>query len=233
MKRLYLIPCPIAEDQTTATIPPGTIKVIHSLQHFVSERSKTARRFIKSTNPPFAIQDITVEEMNKHDGYDIPTIVNQWCAEGVTVGLLSEAGCPCVADPGFHVVRMFRSKGYKIIPLVGPVSMILALMASGLNGQAFTFHGYLPIDDGKKKNAIRKLEEDARKNNYSQIVIETPYRNQKLFQSFCKLLQLDTLLHISVDLTADSQFSETKSIKEWKKANLKLDKKPAVFIIGK
>jgi len=232
MSQLYIIPCPIAEEEIDS-IAPSTIKAIHSLKHFVTERAKTGRRFIKLTDPPYSIQETEVEEMDKHESYKIPQEVNTWIKNGLPVGLLSESGCPCIADPGFHVVRLFRENGYKIVPLVGPTSLMLALMASGLNGQQFTFHGYLPIDEGKKKQAIKKMETSALKENYSQLVIETPYRNQKLFSSFCKLLQKDTLLHISVDITGKQAYSETKAIGDWKGSNVTFAKSPAVFIIGK
>ncbi len=232
MSQLYIIPCPIAEGQI-GTIPVTTIKAIHSVKHFVAERAKTARRFIKLTDPPYAIQETQVEEMDKHASYSIPPEIDDWIKTKTPVGLLSEAGCPCIADPGFHVVRLFREKGYEIIPLVGPTSLLLALMASGLNGQQFTFHGYLPIDDGKKKQAIRKMEATVQKDNYSQLVIETPYRNQKLFASFCKLLQPDTLLNISIDLTGPEGYSGTKSISKWKSSGFNFPKLPAVFIVGK
>jgi len=148
---------------------------------------------------------------------------------------LSEAGCPCVADPGFHVVKTARKYGYKIIPLVGPSSLLLALMASGLNGQQFSFHGYLSNDSGKLKQQIKQLEEQAIRKNYSQIFIETPYRNEKMMEALLKVLQPSTRLHVSINLTASNQVSETKSIKEWKaqKQTLHLHKSPAVFIIGR
>jgi 16S rRNA (cytidine1402-2'-O)-methyltransferase len=232
MSQLYIVPCPIAEEKINS-IPSSTIQVIHSLKHFVVERAKTARRFIKLTQPPYTIQETEVEEMDKHEEYKIPEHIHGWIKNKIPVGLLSEAGCPCIADPGFHVVRLFRDNGYKIVPLVGPSSLLLALMASGLNGQQFTFHGYLPIDEGKKKQAIRKIETSALKENYAQLVIETPYRNQKLFASFCKLLQNDTLLNISIAMTGEQEYSETKTIGQWKRSNMTFAKNPAVFIVGK
>ena len=233
MSKLYIIPCPITEEDPIRTLPISTIEVIHQLKHFVAERAKTARRFIKLTEPPYAISEINVEEMDKHDQYDITEEVMAWANSRKDIGLLSEAGCPCVADPGFHVVRLFRERGYKIVPLVGPSSLLLALMASGLNGQAFTFHGYLPIDENKKKQVIRKMESTALKDNYAQILIETPYRNQKLFSAFCKYLQGETLLHISLDLTGEGEYCDSKSVNDWKKTGMTFPKSPAIFIIGK
>jgi len=233
VSKLYIIPCPIAEEDPIRTLPVSTIEVIHQLKHFVVERAKTARRFIKLTQPPYAISEINVAEMDKHDQYGIPEEVMTWAGAGENIGLLSEAGCPCVADPGFHVVRIFRERGYRIVPLVGPSSLLLALMASGLNGQAFTFHGYLPIEENNKKQLIRKMETVALKDNYAQMVIETPYRNQKLFSSFCKFLQAETLLHISLDLTGESEYCESKSVKAWIKSGMQFPKSPAIFIIGK
>lgn len=234
-KILYVIPCPIADDDSNLTLAAQTIQVIHKTHHFVAERAKTARRFIKTTIPPYALQEIEVEELDKHSGYALPEAFFEWVSSGKQIGLLSEAGCPCIADPGFNVIREARKYKYRIIPLVGPSSIFLALMASGLNGQQFTFHGYLSNDAGKLKNQVRQLEEQAIRKNYSQLFIETPYRNEKLLQSLLKLLHASTLLHISVNLTADNQTSLTYSVKEWKSRSkgLQLHKSPAVFIIGR
>lgn len=231
---LYVIPCPISEDASISTLAPQTIQTIHLTHHFISERAKTARRFIKTTIPPYAIAEISVEEMDKHQDYKLPPPFFEWMKQGHTIGLLSEAGCPCIADPGFHVIQEARRNGYTIVPLVGPSSIFLALMASGLNGQQFTFHGYLSNDSGKVKSQIKQLEDQAKRKQYSQIFIETPYRNEKMMQMLLKQLQPSTQLHISVNLTAENQCSLTKSVKEWKSKplNIQLHKSPAVFIVG-
>lgn len=233
-KTLFIIPCPIIEEGDLSELPAQTIKIIHSTQYFIAERAKTTRRFIKQTEPPYAIQDIFVEELDKHNDYAIPEEVLSWFESGRDIGLLSEAGCPCIADPGFHVVQKARKHGYKIVPLVGPSSLFLALMASGLNGQQFSFHGYLSNEAGKLKQQVRKLEEQAIRKNYSQLFIETPYRNVKMMETLLKNLHPSTRLNVSINLTSAHQVSETKTVKEWKNSYQKLDlhKSPAVFIIG-
>lgn len=234
VKHLYIIPCPISEEGDLSELPAQTISILHKTHYFIAERAKTTRRFIKQTNPPYEIQDIFVEELDKHNDYAIPQEVLSWFDSNKDIGLLSEAGCPCIADPGFHVVKLARKKGYKIIPLVGPSSLLLALMASGLNGQQFSFHGYLSNDSGKLKQQIKQLEDQAIRKNYSQLFIETPYRNEKMIQALLKTLQPSTLLHVSINLTMDRQTSQTWSVKEWKNKvqKLVLHKSPAVFIIG-
>lgn len=232
---LYIIPCPILDEDGIDTLPQQTLTVIHQLAYFIGERAKTTRRFIKATTPPYAIQDIHVEELDKHNNYALPDDVYSWMKAGHPIGLLSEAGCPCVADPGYEVVRIAREHNYEIIPLVGPSSLLLALMASGLNGQQFTFHGYLPTDQGKLKKQLRQMEESAVNKGYSQLFIETPYRNDKIVGVLLKCLNPTTLLNISVNLTADNQASKTMTVKEWKQkvGGLQLHKSPAVFIIGR
>ena len=217
------------------TLPSQTLTITRSLSHFICERAKTARRFVKTTEPTVAIQDMYFEELDKHNNYQIHQDVFTWFKAGHPIGLLSEAGCPCVADPGFEVVRLARQHNYAIIPLVGPSSLLLALMASGLNGQQFTFHGYLPTDQGKLKQHIRQMEDAALKKGYSQLFIETPYRNDKMMAVLLKSLQPSTLLHVSVNLTADNQVSKTMTVKAWKAnvGKMALHKSPAVFIIGR
>lgn len=232
---LYIIPCPILDEDGLDTIPLQTLNVIHNLVYFIGERAKTARRFMKSTTPPYAIQDIHVEELDKHNQYALPEDVHSWMKAGHAIGLLSEAGCPCVADPGFKVVRKAREHNYEIIPLVGPSSLLLALMASGLNGQQFTFHGYLPTDQSKLKKQLKRIEDSAMNQGYAQLFIETPYRNDKLVAVLLKSLHPHLLLNISVNLTADNQVSKTMTVKEWKQkvSGLALHKSPAVFIVGR
>ena len=234
-KILFIIPCPIIEDGDLSELPIQTIKTIHNTHYFIAERAKTTRRFIKQTEPPYSIQDIFVEELDKHNDYAIPEVVLSWFESGREIGLLSEAGCPCIADPGFHVVREARKHGYKIVSLVGPSSLFLALMASGLNGQQFSFHGYLSNDAGKLKQQVRQLEEQATRKGYSQLFIETPYRNVKMMETLLKFLQPSTLLNVSINLSSAQQVSETKTVKDWKNNHHKIDlhKSPAVFIIGR
>lgn len=232
---LYIIPCPIIDEGSLDTLPLQTLTITRTLTYFICERAKTGRRFVKTTEPLLPIQEMHFEQLDKHNNYQVPQEVFTWLKAGHPIGLLSEAGCPCVADPGFEVVRIARQHNYDIIPLVGPSSLLLALMASGLNGQQFTFHGYLPTDQGKLKQQIRHMEEAAQKKGYSQLFIETPYRNDKMLAVLLKSLQSSTLLNVSVNLTADNQESKTMSVKEWKNnvGKMSLHKSPAVFIIGR
>lgn len=234
MPNLFLIPCPISEDRIN-TLPQHTIDVIYGTKYFIAERAKTARAFLKATDPPFAIKDIFVEELNKHDQYRISEIAEQWLIDQKDIGLLSEAGCPCIADPGFELVKQARSQGYNIKPLVGPSSILLALMASGMNGQQFSFHGYLPIDQKKLKQKLKQIEEDTVKSGASHIFIETPYRNEKLIEILLKQMRSDLKLCIALDLTGDHEKIEVMTLKEWKFTykKMKLHKIPAVYIVGK
>lgn len=237
MKRkpiLYLIPSNISEGSLDAVLPKAVIHQIHQLEYFIAERAKTARHFIKATAPPYQIQDIAVEEMDKHQNYALPDICHEWMKAGHDIGMLSEAGSPCVADPGFHVVNLARSHEYQIKPLTGPNSLLLTLMASGLNGQGFSFHGYLPQDQNAIKQKLKAMEVQAQKTGHSQIFIETPYRNQKLLELLVKQLSPHTKLCIGVDLTSRQEEIMTLPMKEWKHAMKKIDlhKRPAVFIIG-
>jgi len=233
MPNLYLLPCPISEDQINS-IPKQTIDFIHGLKYFIAERAKTARAFLKTTDPPFAIKDIFVEELNKHDQYSISETAQQWLTDQKDIGLLSEAGCPCIADPGFELVNQARSKGYNIKPLVGPSSILLALMASGMNGQQFTFHGYLPIDLNKLKQKLRQIDNNLSKSGASHIFIETPYRNEKMIEILLKQLKPDLRLCIALDLTGKQEKIEVMTLKEWKSQykKMKLHKIPGVFVIG-
>ena len=171
--------------------------------------------------------------LNKYtEASEIPSYLDP-CFEGHSIGLLSEAGCPGIADPGADVVRVAHEKGIRVIPLVGPSSILLALMSSGMNGQNFAFSGYLPIDKGERKSAIKKLERLSFDNNQTQIVIETPYRNNKLFDEFCQVLHPMTRLCVATDITLPTEFIKTKKVSEWKKSQIDLHKRPTIFIIHK
>jgi len=231
--KLYIIPSPIIEGQIR-DLSPVVIDKVHQLRHFIAEQSKTARHFIKTTNPPYQMSEIEVESLDKHNDYAISEESKTWLTNGLEIGLLSEAGCPGIADPGHKLVRMAREYNYQVVPLIGPSSIILALMASGLNGQQFCFHGYLPIEKSALRQKLRKLEEEVKRSKYSQIFIETPYRNHKLFEALLKHLDKSTSLSISLNLTSKNEFCDSFTIAEWKiqKDNINLHKQPAVFIIG-
>ncbi len=227
--KLYLIPCPLGED-ALETIPAYVVEVLHRLNHLVAERAKTTRHFIKATNPPKPISEYQIEELNEHtDASELEALLRP-AMEGHDLGVLSEAGCPGVADPGARLVALAHRKGVEVAPLVGPSSILLALMASGMNGQSFAFHGYLsaksPADD------LKRLEQLAHKHHQTQIFIETPYRNKAVIEQALKVLSPATRFCIAVDLTTANQLVQTKTIAEWRKNPLELGKRPAIFLIG-
>ncbi|MBI5914629.1 MAG: SAM-dependent methyltransferase [Bacteroidetes bacterium] len=227
--KLYLIPSPLGEDAIEA-IPTYVVEVLHRLTHLVAERAKTTRHFIKKTNPPKPISEYQIEELNEHTpAAELENLLRP-VLEGHDLGILSEAGCPGVADPGAKLVELAHRHGVEVVPLVGPSSILLALMASGMNGQSFAFQGYLsaksPADD------LKRLEQLAVRLRQTQIFIETPYRNKAVIEQAMKVLQPGTRFCIAVDLTLPMQFVQTKTIGEWRKNLPELGKRPAIFLIG-
>ncbi len=230
--KLYLVPVPI-DDAAPDTIPSATLTILHKIRYFMAERSKTARKYIKMLDHPLPQNEIIVIELDKHGTPDLPTL-KSWLDAGQDVGFMSESGCPGIADPGAEIVQWAHRSGYEVVPLVGPSSLLLALMASGFSGQSFVFHGYLP---NKKEELIKKLrilEQNTVKMNQSQIFIETPYRNLSLFESLVSSLQPSTRLSIHMVWTGAHAFSKSQSIKEWRQNGCPALRKdiPAVFIIG-
>ena len=230
--KIYLIPTPLGED-ALHTIPPYVIEIIHGLDTFIVERAKTARYFIKATTPPYPLSSVTVFEIDEHaqsiDFQEIIKILNT----GKNIGVMSEAGCPGVADPGAIVVDWAHKNGFEVMPLVGPSSILLALMGSGFNGQSFQFHGYLSAKRGEIAKDLKRLEDMVNRTKQTQIFIETPYRNKALIEAALTTLQPNTKLCIAADLTTLPQYLVTKSIAEWKKTDIPdLHKRPAIFLIG-
>lgn len=228
--KLYLIPCPLGDD-ALQTIPTYVVEILHRLTYLVAERAKTTRHFIKATNPPKPISDYQIEELNEHTPVAELENLLKPVLEGHDLGILSEAGCPGIADPGAKLVEIAHRKGVEVVPLVGPSSVLLALMASGMNGQSFAFHGYLsaksPADD------LKRLEQLAAKHHQTQLFIETPYRNEAVIEQAMKVLQANTKFCIAADLTLPTEFIQTKTITEWRKKPLpELGKRPAIFLIG-
>lgn len=228
--KLFLIPTPIIEEGLH-TIPPYVIEHLHQFKYFIAERAKTARRFIKSTEPPHPISELTFYELNKHT---TPEERNQFLdvvLQGQDMGLLSEAGCPGVADPGAKVVAQAHRLGIRVVPLVGPSSILLALMASGMNGQSFTFHGYLSAKTPELIKDLKELEQSARRGQ-TQLFIEAPYRNRGVVEQALKVLQADTFFGIAMDLTAEEEYIKTLPIHAWQKEKLpEFHKRPAIFLI--
>lgn len=231
--KLYLIPTGLGNSDLSQVLPVTASNTVENLQLYIAENEKTARRFIKSLLPDKKQSELKFEVLNKRtEAAEFRSFLKP-CEEGKDMGLLSEVGCPGVADPGAHIVRLAHQKGIQVVPLVGPSSIILAMMASGLNGQNFAFHGYLPIDKKDKKNALKHFEQLSETHNQAQIFIETPYRNEKLFTELTKQLHPHTWLCIARDITLPTEFISTRKIKDWKKQKPDLHKKPAIFIFQK
>lgn len=229
--KLYLIPSGLGEGTLHEVLPIIIQQKIEELDDYIVENEKTARRFIKNIFPEKSQPDLKFHLLNKRtEKSELPTFLRS-CEQGIDMGLMSEAGCPGIADPGAKIVQLAHQKGIQVVPLVGPSSITLAMMASGLNGQNFTFHGYLPIDKHERKKTIKNLERISLEQNQAQIFIETPYRNKQLFGDLKKTLHPHTKLCIGRELTLPSEFIQTKSIAKWKNEKLDLHKKPAIFII--
>ncbi|WP_296755142.1 SAM-dependent methyltransferase [Thiobacillus sp.] len=213
---LYLIPVPLGPVSPDACLPPETLAVTRRLEHFVVERAKTARAHLKAMGHPQPLQSLHLEELNEHTpAAAIPPLLVPLKA-GHDVGLLSEAGCPAVADPGAALVMAAHRENIPVVPLIGPSSILLALMASGLGGQRFAFHGYLPAKEPERSQAIRELEKTARRDHATQLFIETPYRSAALLDALATTLASNTLISIGADLSLPSQLIQTRSAGNWR-----------------
>ncbi len=228
--KLYLIPTPLGES-ATHSIPAYVVERVQHLEIFIVERAKTARHFIKAICPGKSL-DLNLLELNEHTPAEAITSFLDAAEQGKDIGLMSEAGCPGVADPGAAVVALAHQKGIEVMPLVGPSSILLALMASGMNGQAFCFHGYLSAKKPELEKDIKRLEQLSAKFNQTQVFIEAPYRNGNVVETALKFLATQTQFCIAVDLTLETQWIKTQSIQEWRKASLPdLHKRPTIFLI--
>jgi len=228
---LYLIPLPLAPEgnrQAAAIAGP----VIRHIRHFIVENIRTARRFLRAVDPEFPIDDCQFTEMDKHASYAFDIQALSVAKTGQDVGVMSEAGCPAIADPGFQAVAAAHHMKIKVIPLPGPNAMLMALMASGFSGQNFSFHGYVPLEPDKRKALLQTVERLAR-NGQSQVFMETPFRNQKLLEDICKWLQPDTALCIASNISASNEIIRTMSVSHWSQHKPDLNKIPTVFVIGK
>jgi len=229
--KLYMIPTTLGENEPLEVLPISIKRIIEEIDYYIVENEKSARRFIKKISPRKSQPNLNIALLNKFtDTKTIPSFLDP-CLEGQNVGVLSEAGCPGIADPGSEVVRIAHQKGISVVPLVGPSSIILALMASGLNGQNFAFNGYLPIETAERKKAIKRFEKISRENNQSQLFIETPYRNNNLLEEFVKTLSKNTWLCVATDITLPTEFIVTKLAGSWKSQSAELHKRPTIFII--
>jgi len=230
---LYLIPCPLGDTAPLEVLPLSVKKAIEEIDHYVVEHEKNARSFIKSMVPRKSQPDLHFSIINKYtDDSEIPEMLNP-CFDGKDVGVISDAGCPGIADPGAAVVEQAHIKGIKVVPLVGPSSILMAMMASGFNGQNFAFNGYLPIDKKDRKKEIKRLERLSQEMDQSQLFIETPYRNNQLMESLMTTLQPQTRLCVACDISLPSEYIKTQTAEDWKQTKVDLNKRPALFIIQK
>ena len=229
---LYLIPVALGETGFLRALPAFNRGVILSLKYFIVEEVRSARRFLKKVAPEIVIDGLHFFEWNEHTPSEEVSRLLAPLAVGESVGLLSEAGCPAVADPGAEVVALAHRKGYRVMPLVGPSSIVMALMASGLNGQRFAFHGYLPVEAAQRALCLKALEARMMAEDETQIFMETPYRNNKLLRDLVSILKPATQLCIAAELTCTDEFIKTRAVKEWAGEIPDLHKKPAIFLIG-
>ena len=230
MGDLYLIPNTLGEDNFSFVLPDEVKSVIESLDYFIVENERTARAYIKRLLPNKIQKDIHVEIIDKHtDPLDLPGFLRP-IENGKNAGIISEAGVPCIADPGAEIVSIAHRKGLKVIPLVGPSSILLALMASGFNGQQFAFRGYLPFDQQIRKRVFQAMNKDI-KDGITQIFMETPYRNNKLLEELLKIMHPETKLCIACDITLENEYIRTKTIANWVGSLPDLHKRPTIFLI--
>jgi 16S rRNA (cytidine1402-2'-O)-methyltransferase len=229
---LFMIPSPIAEGDPGDVLPQNFGERIRHIRHFVVETPKISRRFLSSLKIFPSMEALSFEVLDKDTrGQDVPRLMKP-LREGHDVGVLSDAGCPGVADPGALAAAYAHSLGAPVVPMVGPSSILLALMASGLNGQRFAFHGYLPVKKDQLEKAIRELERESRLKNQTQIFIETPYRNKAVMEALQRYCTSSTRVCVAMDLTAGEERTATHTIAEWKRAEIDLNKSPAIFLIA-
>ena len=228
-----MVPMNLGDVENSVFLPPFVLETIRSLRYFIAENAKTARHYFIGLGMRELLPQITVYEMDKHNkGFDY-SVYFDVVMQGNNLGVISEAGCPGVADPGADVARAAHRLGIKVVPMVGPSSILLSLMASGLNGQSFAFNGYLPVKNPERGKAIKKLEERSAQLNQTQIFIETPYRNNAFIETLCNTLASNTLLTVACDITLPTEYILTQPISQWKNTKIDIDKRPAIFLILK
>lgn len=231
--KLYLIPTTLGDTSALEVLPISVKKVVEMINHYIVENEKAARKSIKAISATKSQQSLQLKQLNKFtEPSEIPTYL-QPCLDGINMGLLSDAGVPGVADPGAEVIKIAHQKGIQVVPLVGPSSILMAMMASGMNGQNFAFNGYLPIDKKERKTALKRLEKLSFETGQSQLFIETPYRNDKMLQEIVNTMHPETQICVACDITLPTEYIVTKSAKDWKAHMPELHKRPAIFIIHK
>lgn len=231
--KLYLIPTTLGENNPDDVLPQTVKRAIDFIGNYIVENEKTARKFIKAIHPEKVQADLKISLLNKRTEVTEHKTMLSPCLNGENVGLMSEAGCPGVADPGAVIVKLAHENGIQVVPLVGPSSILLAMMASGMNGQSFAFNGYLPIDKNDKKIALKNLEKWSSEKNQAQLFMETPYRNNKFLEDILNTLNGNTKLCIACDITLSTEFIKTKTVNDWKKNKVDLHNRPCIFVIQK
>lgn len=230
---LYLLPVTMSDGDPADVLPQSNLMLIRQLRHFVVENVRTARRFLKRVDRTIDIDALSFVELSEHTpDADIPAMLDP-ILRGDAIGVMSEAGCPAVADPGARLVEAAQSRAIRVVPMVGPSSILLALMASGMNGQRFTFNGYLPIDDKTRENTLRNMAAQIARTDTTQIFIETPYRNNKLIHKMTAVLPASMKLCIAADITGAAESIVTRTLAEWKRTDFDYDKTPAIFVLGR
>lgn len=229
---LYLIPCTLGDTPAEQVLPQHVIDIARSLQHYVVEQARTSRQFLSALKHPQPIQSLHFALLNEHtEARELPALLAPLLA-GHDVGLISEAGCPGIADPGADLVDLAHRKGIRVVPLVGPSSILMALMASGMNGQCFAFHGYLPKEESERNKTISRLEAESAQRNQTQLFIETPYRNEKLYTALLTQCRPQTLLCVATDISLPGEQIQTRTISQWKaQTSPQLNKRPSLFLL--
>jgi len=228
--KLYLIPNTLGESAIERVIPSFNSELINHIRYYIVENIRTARRFLAKSGISIKIDDLVFFELNKHTPVEQFTSYLKPIAEGNDIGIISEAGCPAVADPGADIVKLAHEAQIDVVPLVGPASILLALMGSGFNGQSFAFNGYLPVKGPERAEQIKKDEQRSKREGQTQIYIEAPYRNMQLFEAMLQQLNPMTLLCVASDLTLENEYIKTKMVKDWKKQSPELHKRPTIFL---
>lgn len=232
-KALYLLPVTLGDTSVGKVLPAYNKEIIVEIKHFIVEDVRSARRFLKKVESQINIDELTFYPLNKHTSPEAISGYLKPLMEGLPMGVISEAGCPAVADPGADVVAIAQRKGLKVVPLVGPSSIILSVMGSGFNGQSFAFHGYLPIEPGERTKRLKELEVRIYTEHQTQLFIETPYRNNKMMEEILKTCRPQTKLCIAANITCEGEYIRTKTVKEWKGNLPDLNKIPCIFLLYK
>lgn len=228
---LYLIPTGLSDAAPADVVPRSVIEIMGEISHFVVENARTARRWIRRCSPSFSFDGVVFTELNTHTPAEEVEGMLEPLRAGQPVGVMSEAGCPAVADPGADIVAAAQREGLRVVPLVGPSSILMGLMGSGFSGQSFCFHGYLPIDAVERRHALQRLERESARERRTQIFIETPYRNNRMLEMMTEVLSPGTLVCVACDITAPTETIVTRTVAGWRGAKHDYSKRPAIFLL--